>query len=744
MSLDKRFGLFLLVPLLIVLSLSVPATAQAPQTDAGQQPGTTLKVESRLVLVDAVVTDKKGNYVHDLTQNDFKLYEDNKEQRVVSFSFGSDPSAHAQEQKRYLILFFDSSTMAAPDQIQAKAAARKFIDANAGPDRQMAVVDFGGTLRILQNFTANADLLRAAASGVGNSSVDPNARVASAGLSPTSGSTGLSSPVMLAAEAEYGARTMLLSVRSLAKNLNGTPGRKMVVLFSSGFPLDSTTRLDLRDAISDCNKANVAVYVLDARALLATPPGGSSLLQHRGEQRHAVAGQSEGINVYGEAQLVLASYGAGILAPQHPVGGGGAGGGGTGGKGGSGGTGGTGGGVPTNPNNALSTYKQPMNILPSFPPSVSANQQVLAVLANGTGGFTIFNTNDLLGGLEKIGREQNEFYVLGYAPPLTPEGKCHTLKVTVGRGGLNVRSRSGYCNTKPATVVNVTPAEKLLEALATGTQSGTMRGSFEVPYFYTAPNMARVNLTMEVPSNTIQFKSDNGKYHATLNVLGIASKPDGTIGARFTDIVSLDLEKDALAEFTKQPYIYQNQFDAEAGSYKLTVVVSSGNDAFGKYESPLQIDPYGGNQLALGGVVLSSSVQHLGDIPTDVGPVIVEDRTPLVVKGMQINPSASNRFKKTDTVALYTEVYEPLLTSANPPQLAAGYTIMKRSSGTTIFTTGAAALDGFIQKGNPKVPVAMSVPVKDLAPGSYRLVMMAVDSAGHHAQNRVIDFDITE
>jgi hypothetical protein len=69
---------------------------------------------------------------------------------------------------------------------------------------------------------------------------------------------------------------------------------------------------------------------------------------------------------------------------------------------------------------------------------------------------------------------------------------------------------------------------------------------------------------------------------------------------------------------------------------------------------------------------------------------------------------------------------------------------MERSSGTTIFTTGAAALDGFIQKGNPKVPVAMSVKIKDLAPGGYRLVMMAVDSAGHHAQNRVIDFDITE
>jgi hypothetical protein len=31
-----------------------------------------------------------------------------------------------------------------------------------------------------------------------------------------------------------------------------------------------------------------------------------------------------------------------------------------------------------------------------------------------------------------------------------------------------------------------------------------------------------------------------------------------------------------------------------------------------------------------------------------------------------------------------------------------------------------------------------------MAPGGYRLVVMAVDGAGNHATNRVIDFDVTE
>ena len=777
--------------LLLVQIKGQTAPAQAPAVDATQAPGAVIKAESRLVLVDAVVTDKKGNYVHDLTQNNFKVYEDNKEQSVVSFSFGADPAIQAQQQRKYLILFFDNSTMAMPDQIQARGAAKKFIDSNAGPDRLMAIVEFGGTLQVVQNFTANADLLRAAVGGAKGSAVNPNAQtpveVASAGLSPSAGplGDGMSSPFssMNNAEADFGARSMLLSLRTLAKNLHGVPGRKMVVLFSSGFPLTNEAESELTATIDACNKANVAIYALDVRGLMATPPGppGSTELHQPEDGAGAFALRSEALSAYGGARLVLASYSLASLDPQRPGGGGVGGAGGTGGVGGTGGTGGTGShggtgttgtggtgstggkggtgttgtgggttgrstGAPINPNtnNPNSLYTQPRTIVPPFPPSASTNQQVLAALAEGTGGFTIFNTNDLLGGLEKIDREQNEFYILGYVPQQTPEGSCHTLKVKMDRGGLNVRSRSGYCNSKPTNILEGTPVEKQLEARAAGNQAGSMKGPFEVPYFYTAPNVARVNLSMEIPSDSVKFEKDKGKYHATLNVLGIASKPDGSVGAKFSDTVNLDFEKDELKEFEKKPYDYQNQFDAGAGNYKLTVVVSSGGDAFGKYEAPLEIDPYDGKEFSLGGVVLSDSLQRLSDTPMGLDSVLLEDRTPLVVKGMQINPSPSNRFKKTDRVALYTEIYEPLLTSATPPEVLAGYALVDRASQKVVFKTGAVRLDDYIQKGSPMVPVGLDIKVSDLPPGSYELVMMAADGAGRHAKNRVADFDVTE
>jgi VWFA-related protein len=762
---------------------SAPATdasGSAPSSPAAQTPAApasnaVIRAETRLVLVDTVVTDKKGKYVRDLTQKDFKVFEDNKEQPVVSFSAGTDQTIQANNQRRYLILFFDNSTMDAPDQIQARGAAAKFIDATAGPDHLMAVVEFGGALRIAQNFTADAAHLQAAVSGVKGSAVDPNANAQPVTIA-TTGLTSLNS-----AEADFGARSVLLAIRSLAKNLRSVPGRKMLILFSGGFPLNVENESELTATIDACNKANVAVYALDARGLVTTSPGANTHSERLPQRQPLATPSPESLSaakrnstVDGSPRLVLASFSSAVGDPQKPGGGGGGGtgggggrgggtggtgggtggtggtGGGTGGKGGTGGGTGTGGrgGTPTTPANYNNTNNSPYNstrsLVPPIPPTAGTNQQVLAALADGTGGFTIFNTNDLLGGLQRIGNEQTEFYILGYTPPDTPVGSCHTLKVKLERSGTNVRARSGYCNENVVNPLEGKPLEKQLEARAAGAQSGSIPGNMQAPYFYTAPNVARVNLAMDIPSESLQFNKDKGKYHANINILGIAYKPDGTIGARFSDTLNLDMEKDELKEFTKLPYHYENQFDAAPGTYKLTIVLSAGADSFGKFESPLQIEPFDGKQLSLSGLALANSMLAIGQISNGLDSVLLEDRTPLVVKGMQIKPSGTNRFKKADNVVLYTEVYEPLLTSEKPPVMGIGYEIDDRTTGKKMFSTGTVRLDDFVQKGSPIVPVGLKVPVKDLPAGSYRLVTQAIDSEKNHTPSRGIFFDVTE
>src|SRR5260370_28681914 len=73
-----------------------------------------------------------------------------------------------------------------------------------------------------------------------------------------------------------------------------------------------------------------------------------------------------------------------------------------------------------------------------------------------------------------------------------------------------------------------------------------------------------------------------------------------------------------------------------------------------------------------------------------------------------------------------------------------GYSIFDRASNQRVFFTGAQSTTDYIRKGNSVIPVGMKVKVDDLKPGSYRLVMQAVDSAKNRAPDRTVEFDITE
>ncbi len=712
--------------------------------------------------VDVVVTDKKGNYIQDLTNKDFHLYEDEKEQTINTFSFGAAPNGPIEAQRHYMVVFFDNSSMDLSDQPRARAAAGKFIDAYAGPDRVMAVMNFGGTLQIVQNFTTDAARLKQAVSGIANSNISTNASAANTSA-PTMGLPQSSFASLGGnAEGDFGAYTLLLSIRQLAKNLAAIPGRKSLILFTAGFELSAERYSELTATIDACNKANVAIYPMDVRGLVAP----ITQLRRGGAPRAAGAANASA-SVGAGLQLAAYHPGAGaslVLAAQHGggggggghggggggTGGGGTGGGGTGGgHGGTGGTGGSGGGHGGTGGGGTRTggyygnpnYNQARQIVPQFPASSTTNQQVMYALASGTGGFPILNTNDLLPGLEKIAREQSEYYLLGYTPPNSPDGSCHTLKVTVERGGTNVRARSGFCNSAPADPLEGKPIEKELETRASvaGAAGGggaaaagaaANPGSLETPYFYTAANEAKVHLAMDVPPSSIEFDKAKGKYHADLNVLGIAYRADGTVASRFSDEVTLDMEKGEWEKFLKSPMHYENQFLIAPGQYRLSVVLSGGSQKFASYQTGLAIDPYDGKRFSLSGVALSDEFGPVAELGGALDADLLADRTPLVVKDFEFTPSGSNRFKKSEKAALYTQIYVPRLTEPNPPTVKFTYMVMDPKSGKPL--VGAAAVDvtSYVQKGSPVIPVAFKLPLEKLDKGEYLLEMQASEGPG--------------
>jgi VWFA-related protein len=772
--------------------LLLAAAASPAQEAQPQAPPTVIRTETKLVLVDVVVTGKKGAYVEGLELKDFKVWEDNKEQVLKTFSSGADPKGPAGQQ-RYIVLFFDNSTMGLVEQAQARQAAARFIESNAGPDRLMAVVNFSSSLQIAQNFTGDIDRLKQVVGGIKTSGLAPGPEVASLGGPRLGGAIGA-----------YGARTMLLSLRTMAQNLAGVSGRKSLILFTSGFPISNTdgseARSEANAAVDACNKANVAIYPIDARGLGAGSPGVDPGMIGPGHATleiprafPGIAWRSSGIALAASPVLRIASLF--LAAPeweQAGRGGGGSTGGSTGSPGGgttsrgapggssggnSGGNTGAGSGTtrgttpgntgtggvrntnpntnptgrpnnannPYNPNNPLYNNPSRLNI-PRFPPSATDNQQIMYLLADGTGGFVIANTNDLLGGMQKIGKEQNQYYIVGYTPPESPEGSCHTLKVKVDQSGAMVRSRAGYCNVKSRDVLAGNPAEKTLESRATASAAGTIAASMRAPFFYTGANTARIAVAIEIPADAIKFEKVKGKMHAGMNVLGIAYKQDGTVAARFSDVVKLDFESQKeVKAFQAKPLHYENQFDVAVGVYNLKVVFDSGGASFGKLESPLSINAYDGKDFAVSGIAFSTFFVKVTDAEANLDTLLLEGRSPLVAgtgeRALQFAPTGAARFKATDKVGMYFEVYDPALMGEKKPTVAVNIHILDGKTSALKQDSGNVKLNDFVKAGSPVVPTGMRLPIEDLAPGQYRLELRAVDSTGSFA-TRTADFEI--
>jgi VWFA-related protein len=700
---------------------------------AQEASGPVIRAEKKLVLVDVVVTDKKDNYVRGLTVKDFRVWQDKEEQTIESFSSEADPASPAANQKHYLVLFFDNSTMGFAEQTQARQAALRFLDKNTAPNRLIAVVNFGGSLRIAQNFTSDTERLKQVVSGVKFSTVTSN------------GDT-LGGPALSKAEADFGARTVLLGLRSLAKSLSTVPGRKTLIFMSAGFKLDSELRSELTAVVDVCNKANVAVYPIDVRGLVA---GGAAARRSAGP--------------LGGAFLVNAAY-----APEQRAGGGGggggtaaAGGGGTrggtgvstgggtgGGRGGvaGGGAGATTTGISRNPATGVNNpLNQSRSILPHIP-DVTTQQDVLYILAQGTGGFVIVNTNDLLGGLDRIANEQNEYYVLGYSPSDDDEeGACHELKVKVDRGGVNVRSRTGYCRTKAVDLLAGSAKGRELENRAAASAAGNVSAKMQTAFFYTGPNTARVDVAMEMPADFLKFQKEKGKQRAEVNLLGIAYNPEGGIAAKFSDTLKMEFQnKKEVEEFEEKPLHYETQFEVASGKYTLKVVFSANGAGFGKLESPLVVDPYDNKKFGLSAVAMSREMRKVNDLDANLDATLLADKTPLIVMGLELTPDATNVFQKGAPGAFYLEIYEPAMTDDKPHKVGLKMVVIDTKTKESKLDTGLVDMSQYARAGSPVIPVGLRVPSKELAAGSYTAQFVAADDAGNVSVVRTADFEVRQ
>jgi hypothetical protein len=230
-----------------------------------------------------------------------------------------------------------------------------------------------------------------------------------------------------------------------------------------------------------------------------------------------------------------------------------------------------------------------------------------------------------------------------------------------------------------------------------------------------------------------------------VDVLGIATTADGTVGARFSDTLKLDFEDQREVDGLKlKPLHYENQFDIASGTYTLKVVFSAGGDGFGKLESPLVVGTYQAKEFNVSGVALSKESHPATDLRLDADALLLDDQTPLIANGKRIVPSGSSRFKKADPAGFYFEIYEPLLATAGPenrPEVAVQIRTLDRQTGQLKTDSGVVKLNTQPANTSGMLPVSVTMPLTQTEAGSYLLEVQALDSGGNSVR-RVTPFEV--
>jgi len=133
-----------------------PQKSTAPQKDTGPEEvseGDVVKIDTTLVSIPVSVMDRDGKFIPNLSQNDFRIWEDGVEQRVAYFASTDKPFTVA------LLIDTSGSTRFKLEEIQD--AAISFVEQLRPGDRVM-VVSFSDRVRYLCDPTSDRNRLREA------------------------------------------------------------------------------------------------------------------------------------------------------------------------------------------------------------------------------------------------------------------------------------------------------------------------------------------------------------------------------------------------------------------------------------------------------------------------------------------------------------------------------------------------------------------------------------------------------
>jgi VWFA-related protein len=517
---------FIAVSLWIALVLSVPGLSQttADQPQEVMHSDQTLRTNTRLVVVDVVATDNKGQPVTDLTPADFTLLEDGKPQKISGFNFehpggAPAPTAPAQlppsvvtnapkfQSNSLNVILFDTVNGEFAEHAYARDQLLKFLN-TAELGRPVAIFALQNQLKLLHDFTTDNKSLSAAvakyqppAQTINSESIESRASAfATRGDYHTS---------------ERGIETTLNQLNALAKVLAGYPGRKNLIWLSESFPL-----VLFPESMNQLN--------MDGQSLKSAGNGQSS---QQNLQTNAP---------FKDYAVLVKKVSDALMAAQ----------------------------VAVYPVDAGAVGKD----------DHLASQHTMDNMAESTGGKSFKNSNDLVLGLRTSIEDGSTYYTLTYYPENKKwDGLFRAIQVKTGRENIRLRYREGYYALDPekmhkedsdAVAENFS---RLLELDAPSATQIVFQAQVQPP----SEKSKKVVVTFHIDPRTLAFEQkDGGMEFARLSCTVWAYGKDKDKPTMSSGTVTANLKANEYQQVVQQRFLpCDRQLELKPGTYALRMGV---------------------------------------------------------------------------------------------------------------------------------------------------------------------------
>jgi VWFA-related protein len=540
-----------------------PAAPTTNQEVASRDTPTTFKVRVNLVLVRVVVRDANGKVVPNLKKEDFQLVDNRKLQTISSFSVETlaarndnlrasvaaegassnvDPAAEkaAALPQRFVSMVFDDVHMSMQDALFVRNSAGKFFSALAASDR-VAINSTSGQLK--QEFTDDRGLLERALLGI-----LPR---------PTGGISAQQCPDISYYEADMIANKNDPQALQIATDdavqcaFNGDQTMKSVA--QSMAQSMAYAEVSRGDADTEYAFRHLEDYI---RRLTAMPGQRVLILVSPGFIQSTLHSEaSDLVDRATRANVVINTIDArGLYTPDLF-------------------------GDIANPstvNPRTEGYKASFRTAAQL-----AQEDVLAQLADGTGGTFFHNRNDLDEGMREAGAAPALSYLLGFSPQnLKLDGSYHTLKVTLtNKQKFGLQARHGYYAPRSVADPAEAAKEEIREALFSQEEIRDLPLDMQTQYFKKDQAEARLAVLTHLDLKAIRFRKALGRNNDELTIVTAIFDENGNMVTSGSKVIEMKLLDATYARLSRSGFTVKSSFDVKPGTYLVRLVVRDSEGA---------------------------------------------------------------------------------------------------------------------------------------------------------------------